>query len=127
MKFTDDPLVPAFFIQIPKISKYIITNPFHATGLFLHPLKTSEKQRFSVVFWGYRKSPVANLWVNSSWRPSERSLRSRDVMKKSNELSGNHMSILHEILGVKNNLRFCTNYFTNTLETEHGLMHGVIH
>ena len=34
-------------------------NPFHATGLFLYPLKTSENQRFSDVFRGYRKRPVA--------------------------------------------------------------------
>ena len=33
-------------------------NPFHATGLFLHPLKTSKNQRFSDVFRGYRKIPV---------------------------------------------------------------------
>ena len=31
---------------------------FHATGLFLYALKT-ENQRFSDVFKGYRKSPVA--------------------------------------------------------------------
>ena len=34
-------------------------NPFHAAGLFLHPSKTSENQRFSDVFRGYRKKPVA--------------------------------------------------------------------
>ena len=34
-------------------------NPFHATGLFLYPLKKSEKQRFSDVFRGYRTKPVA--------------------------------------------------------------------
>ena len=33
-------------------------NPFHATGLFLYPLKTSESHRFSDVFRGYRKRPV---------------------------------------------------------------------
>ena len=33
-------------------------NPFHATGLFRYPLKTSEKQRFSDVFRGYRKRPA---------------------------------------------------------------------
>ena len=31
--------------------------PFHATPLFLHPLKTSDKQRFSDVFRGYGKRP----------------------------------------------------------------------
>ena len=34
-------------------------NPFHATNLFLYPLKTSENLRFSDVFRGYRKRPVA--------------------------------------------------------------------
>ena len=34
-------------------------NPFQVTGLFLYPLKTSENQRFSDVFGGYRKRPVA--------------------------------------------------------------------
>ena len=34
-------------------------NPFHATGLFLYPLKTSENHRFSDVFRGYQKRPVA--------------------------------------------------------------------
>ena len=33
--------------------------PFHATGLFLYLLKTSENQRFSDIFRRYRKSPVA--------------------------------------------------------------------
>ena len=34
-------------------------NPFQATGLFLYPLKTSGNQRFSDVFRGYKKRPVA--------------------------------------------------------------------
>ena len=34
-------------------------NSFHANGLFQYPLKTSENQRFSDVFKGYRKRPVA--------------------------------------------------------------------
>ena len=34
-------------------------NPFHATGLFLYSLKKWENQRFSDVFMGYRKRPVA--------------------------------------------------------------------
>ena len=36
-----------------------LINPLHITGLFLYPLKRSENQRFSDVFMGYRKSPVA--------------------------------------------------------------------
>ena len=34
-------------------------NSFEATGLFLYSLKISENQRFSDVFRGYRKRPVA--------------------------------------------------------------------
>ena len=34
-------------------------NPFHATGLFLYPLKTSVNLWFSDVFMGSRKRPVA--------------------------------------------------------------------
>ena len=36
-----------------------LINPFHATGLFRYPLKTSENQRLSDVFRGYQKRPVA--------------------------------------------------------------------
>ena len=32
--------------------------PFHATDLFQYPLKISENQRFSDVFWGYGRRPV---------------------------------------------------------------------
>ena len=35
-------------------------NPFHATNLFLYPLKISEKQTISDVFKGDRKRPVAS-------------------------------------------------------------------
>ena len=36
-----------------------VVNPFHTTGLFRCPLKTSENLWFSDVFKGYRKRPVA--------------------------------------------------------------------
>ena len=36
-------------------------NPFHATALFPHHLKTSENQRFSDVFRGYTKRSVAKI------------------------------------------------------------------
>ena len=32
----------------------LVAKPFHATGFFLHPLKTSENHRFSDVFRGHR-------------------------------------------------------------------------
>ena len=34
------------------------TEPLYATGLFLYLLKTSDNQRFSNVFRGYRKRPM---------------------------------------------------------------------
>ena len=34
-------------------------NPFHATDVFGYPPKISENQRFSDVFRGYQKRPVA--------------------------------------------------------------------
>ena len=37
----------------------IPANSFHATNLFLYPLKTSENQTFSDVFGGYGKRTVA--------------------------------------------------------------------
>ena len=36
-----------------------LLNPFHDTALFLYPLKTSENQKFSDFFRGYRKKTVA--------------------------------------------------------------------
>ena len=55
------------------VIKYCM-NSFHAIGLFLFPLKTSENQRFSDVFRGYRKQRVAenrlNMhFINTSYAP----------------------------------------------------------
>ena len=36
-----------------------LIKPFNATDLFWYPLKISENQRFSNVFWGYQKRSVA--------------------------------------------------------------------
>ena len=36
-------------------------NLFHAAGLFLYPVQTSENKRFSDAFRGYRKRPGA--WI----------------------------------------------------------------
>ena len=36
-------------------------NPFHITGRFVYPLKTSENFWFSDIFKGYRKRQVA--WI----------------------------------------------------------------
>ena len=54
-----------FFPQLPCIASKMLWrplcsafNPFHATGLFQYPMKTSVKFRFSDVFRGYRKRPV---------------------------------------------------------------------
>ena len=50
-----------YFVNIrnTKKQKTVLINPFHATGLFLFPLKTSGNQRFSDVFRGYKKRSVA--------------------------------------------------------------------
>ena len=40
---------------------------FHATGLFLYPLKTRENNLFSDIFWRYRKRPVAWNELNILW------------------------------------------------------------
>ena len=37
---------------------WVSFDPFHATCLFIYPLKTSESQRFPDVFRGSRKRPV---------------------------------------------------------------------
>ena len=42
-----------------------LINSFHATVLFLYPLKISENFWFSDVFRGYRKRPVA--WNRLTW------------------------------------------------------------
>ena len=45
-------------------------NPFPVTSLFLYPLETSKNQKFSDVFRGYRKRPVAwkglRMYLNKS-------------------------------------------------------------
>ena len=41
-----------------------IINPFHATGIFRYPLKTSENLRFSDVFGGVSKETSGMTWVN---------------------------------------------------------------
>ena len=41
-------------------------NPFHDTGLFIHPLKTPENLWFSV-FWRYRKRVVAWNGLNNTY------------------------------------------------------------
>ena len=68
------------FINRAEIKNYchhvgLVTNPFHATGLFLYPLDSSGNLWFSDVFRGYRKRPI--LWDGSthirltrSWRRS---------------------------------------------------------
>ena len=41
-------------------------NPFHATGLFWYPLKTSENLCFSDVFRGVSKETSGMKWVNAT-------------------------------------------------------------
>ena len=40
------------------------SNPFHSTGLFLYPMKTSEKQTFSNAFRGVQKETSDVKWGN---------------------------------------------------------------
>ena len=47
------------FKKFALMSLLINFNPFDATGLCWYSLKASENQRFSDVFRGYRKRPVA--------------------------------------------------------------------
>ena len=58
-------------LQYFLINKFItirFINPFHATGLFRKPLKTSENLWFSDVFKGYQKRPVAwNGLITRVW------------------------------------------------------------
>ena len=42
-------------------------NHFHATDLFLHPLKTSENQGFADISGGYRKRPYDFEYAVSCW------------------------------------------------------------
>ena len=44
-----------------------LINSFHATCLFLYPLKTSENLWFSDVFRGYRKIIVAIKGLMENW------------------------------------------------------------
>ena len=53
-----------YYYSIILIYQKIVINPVHVTGLFLYPLKTSENQRFSYIFRGYRKRPVAKNGLN---------------------------------------------------------------
>ena len=45
----------------------IPANSFHATNLFLYPLKTSENQTFSDVFGGVWKENSGVKWVQKTW------------------------------------------------------------
>ena len=60
---------------------------FHATVLFLYLLKTSENQRFSKVFRGYRKKTVAQSWLligefESAWDCTRLQSYFRGYLKK---------------------------------------------
>ena len=57
-------------------------NPFHATGLFLNPMKTSENLWFSDAFRGYKKRPVPwiGLTVMDCVAFSEQSISKSDML-----------------------------------------------
>ena len=52
---------PFEFKRFCLMSVFKNVNPFHATGLFRYPLKTSENLWFPDVFRGYRKRLVAEM------------------------------------------------------------------
>ena len=59
------------------------SNPFHATGLFLYPRKTSENQRFSDFFRGYRKRLVTWNWsVKEVYKSLQIIIRVKNKCKK---------------------------------------------
>ena len=56
--------------------QYTFINPFHATGLFWYPLKTSENLWFSDVFRGYQKRSV--VWNGlTEWFPCQNCYKNR--------------------------------------------------
>ena len=48
-------------------SKDFLFNPLQPSVAFLYPLKTSENQRFSDIFRGYRKRPVARKGLSKRY------------------------------------------------------------
>ena len=48
------------------IAAHDTINLFHVTGLFLYPIKTSEKLWVSDIFSEYVKEPVAQNWLNKT-------------------------------------------------------------
>ena len=50
--------------NIHKVLQFCI-NPFHATGLFLYPLKALENLRFPDIFGGYKKQTNGMKWVKN--------------------------------------------------------------
>ena len=63
-----------YFVMVkPPVQKAFI-NLFHASGLFLYLLKTSECQRFSTGFRGFRKRPMER----NGFKKKEESRKSRN-------------------------------------------------
>ena len=68
-----------------------LVDPFHATGLFLYSLKTREKQRFSDLFWWYRKRSVA--WNELNWQNIYRNSRNLNAYQSlTSQLTGFYMT-----------------------------------
>ena len=59
------PFASSWLLSYKNLSSQCPLNPFHATGLFRYPMKTSENLRKPLVLWlrGYRKRPVAWNWL----------------------------------------------------------------
>ena len=87
-----------------------ILNLFHATGLFLYPLKTWENQRFSYIFRGYKKRPVAwNGLINAHRRDSMNRYwisQHYHLNQKINSLFGFHWKI-GDMITIRNQNSVC--------------------
>ena len=58
LKILENTEVESISSRAVGLGRATLLNQFHATGLFLYPLKTSENLWFSDVFGGYRKRTV---------------------------------------------------------------------
>ena len=103
-----------------------ILNLFHATGLFLYPFKTWENQRFSYIFRGYKKRPVAwNGLINAHRRDSMNRYwisQHYHLNQKINSLFGFHWKI-GDMITIRNQNSVCQIWsFKRQTQTIRGLL-----
>ena len=112
-----------YYIYLWRIKTYLLTlfktrvcplllNPFHATGLFLYLLKTSENLWFSDTFREYRKRPVA-------WSGLMCQLFFRTT---------NVLPLLSPLLLIKSiTYSLAIRFFSQSLEMRHSALHSAPH